>query len=192
MAAMRRWGISAAILLLGCIGMQPNSVFAETFLKPGTYLFGGWAGLGHVSLVANNSAYRSENAFALGFSAGYAMTSYALIGLELNGWLLKSYDYNEPSRGESISNTSVYIHYFPMDDTPAYIAGGAGRSSYTNNSPTVSGRDHGGSWFVGTGYEYTISDQLMLEPQLRYSHGNFSGGQYHVIEMAVGVSWLTR
>ena len=187
----KQWSkVPAAVLMVCCIGVQP--VHAETYLKPGKFLLAGWAGLGHVSLVANNSAGRSENAFAMGFRAGYAMTSYALIGLDFNGWLLKSYNVNDPTKGESISTTSAFINYFPMEDSPVYVTGGAGRSSYTNNSPTVSGRDHGGSWFVGTGYEYPISEQLMLEPQLRYSHGNFSGGKYHVIEMAVGVSWQDR
>ncbi len=119
-------------------------------------------------------------------------TCHALLGVEFNGWTLQSYDVNDPTQGESISNVSAFIHYFPMDDSPVFVTGGAGISSYTNNSPTVSGRDHGGSWFAGTGYEYPISEQLMLEPQIRYSHGNFSGGQYHVFEMSVGVNWQAR
>lgn len=187
----KQWGGGFAATLLICsIGVQP--VQAETYLKPDKFLLGGWAGLGHVSLDINNTPSRSENALAMGFRAGYATTSRVLIGFEFNGWTLKSYDFNDPSKGESISNFSAFINYFPMEDSPVFVTGGAGRSSYTNNSPTVSGREHGGSWFVGTGYEYPISAQLMLEPQLRYSHGNFSGGQYHVIEMAVGVSWQAR
>ncbi|MGA7593688.1 MAG: outer membrane beta-barrel protein [Gallionella sp.] len=192
MSAIRRGGVFAASLLLCCIGMQPQPAFAETYLKPGKFLFGGWAGLGHVSLDANNGTGRSKNALALGFRAGYATTSRALIGVEFNGWTLKSYNFNDPSSGESISNFSAFIHYLPMDDSPVFVTGGAGITSYANNTPAASGRDNGGSWFVGTGYEYPISGQLMLEPQIRYSHGDFSGGKYHVIEMAVGVSWQAR
>lgn len=191
MNAIRLSKVSAAILLLG-IGMQPQSAHGETYLRPDKFLFGGWVGLGHVSLDANSSAGRSENALALGFRAGYAATSRALIGFELNGWTLKSYDINDPAKGESISNFSAFINYFPMYDSPVFVSGGAGITSYANNTPTVSGRENGGSWFAGTGYEYPVSEQLMLEPQLRYSHGNFSGGKYHVIEMAVGVSWQAR
>jgi hypothetical protein len=192
MSAIRWNRISAAALLLCCIGMQPQSVHADTFLRPDKFLFGGWAGIGHVSLDANNNAGRSENALALGFRAGYATTSRALIGVEFNGWTLKSYDINNPAKGESISNFSAFINYFPMYDSPVFVTGGAGITSYVNNTPTVSGRENGGSWFVGTGYEYPVSEQLMLEPQLRYSQGSFSGGKYHVIEMAVGVSWQAR
>ncbi len=75
MSAIRLSKVSAAILLPCCIGMQPQSVYAETYLKPDKFLFGEWAGPGHVSMDANNSTGRAENALALGFRAGYAATS---------------------------------------------------------------------------------------------------------------------
>jgi hypothetical protein len=174
------------------IGMQPRILFARENIEPGEFVFGGWAGYGHVNVVEAGSGASSGGAFSLGFSGGYAIASSAVIGLEVNGWTLKAYDINDPSRGESISNFSGYVNYFPLVDSPVYVAVGAGRTTYVNNSPALGGRDQGGSWFAGTGYEYPISGQLMLEPRLRYSHGNFSGGNYHVLEMALGMSWHTR
>jgi hypothetical protein len=192
MSAIRWRRLSLAILLMSFIGMQPRMLFAREYIEPGEFVFGGWAGYGHVNVVETGSAASSGGAFALGFRAGYAIASSTVIGLEVNGWTLKPYDINDPSKGESISNFSVFVNYFPVVNSPVYVAGGAGRTTYVNNSPALSGRDQCGSWFVGTGYEYPISGQFMLEPQLRYSHGNFSGGNYHVLEMVLGMSWHTR
>ena len=140
------------------IGMLPKPLFAQEYVEPNTLSFGGWAGYGSVNINKDIGTDSSQSAFALGFRAGYSINSRTILGFELNGWTLKAYDIWDPSKGESFSNLSVFVNYYPANDLPIYLTGGTGQSSYTNNSPTINGRDKGGSWFVGSGYEYPISN----------------------------------
>jgi len=189
MRAVRWETIVQTCLIIPFIGIIPEAVSAQEYIEPNTFSFGGWAGYGSMNVSKDNGSNSSQSAFALGFKAGYTITSRVRMGFELNGWTLKAYNYNDPSQGESIGNLSAFINYFPVNDFPIYLAGGAGKSVYTNNNPTISGRDTGGSWFVGSGYEYPISKQWMLVPQIRYGQGNFTGASYRVYEMSLGMNW---
>lgn len=171
--------------------MSPDISTAEEYRERSGFVVGGWAGYGVMNVSTDNSTRNSNGTFALGLRGGYALSSRVILGLELNGWTLKAYDVNDPSKGESVSNISIFMDYFPFKEIPIYVAGGGGRISYSNNSPNVNGRDKGGSWFLGSGYEYNLSKKLMLVPQLRYSRGNFTGGNFDVFEIALGLNWYS-
>jgi len=144
-----------------------------------------------MNVNTDNISRSSYGTFTLGLSGGYTITSKLIMGIELNGWTLKAFNTEDPSEGESVSNVSIFINYFPFVNHPLFIDGGGGRLSYTNNSPNVNGRDKGGSWFVGSGYEIPISNKLVLVPQIRYSQGNFTGGDFEVYEIALGTRWYS-
>lgn len=181
-----------ACLIASIFGLRSGDISAQEYIEHEGLIFGGWAGYGLVNVDTDSGSRNSQRGFALGFRGGYAITSRVTAGLELNGWTLKAYDFNDPSKGESISNVSVYISYFPFKHLPVYFAGGGGQTSYTNNSPGVNGRNKGGSWFVGSGYEYQISRKLMLVPQIRYCQGHFWGGKYNAYEIALGMNWYSE
>jgi opacity protein-like surface antigen len=141
-------------------------------------------------LDSGNISRGSNGTFTLGFSGGYAITSRFVLGVEVNGWTLESYDLEDPSQGESISNVSIGINYFPFV-LPIFIDVGVGQVSYTNNSPNVSGRDKGVSWFLGSGFELPINKNLLFVPQLRYSQGNFTGVDFSVVELTLGIRWYS-
>ena len=181
----------SACVIVSFMGLFPGILCAEEYVERNGMVIGGWAGYGQMNVNTDNSSGSSNGTFALGFKGGYAPTSELIFGLELNGWTLEAYNTNDPSKGESVSNVSVFVNYFPYKNLPLYFAGGLGQISYTNNSPEVDGRDTGGSWFVGSGYEYPLSNKLMLVPQIRYSHGNFTGGNFNVFEFALGLNWYS-
>ena len=183
--------IFLAGLFITIIWMLPEIILAQENIDRNGFVLGGWAGYGQMNVNTDNISRSSYGTFALGFSGGYAITSNIVMGIELNGWTLKAFDTKDPSRGESISNISMFANYFPVDNMPLFIEGGGGQLSYTNNSPNVNGRDKGGSWFVGSGYEIPISKKLMLVPQIRYSQGNFTGGDFKVYELALGMKWYS-
>jgi hypothetical protein len=139
---------------------------------------------------SGNISRSSNGTFTLGFTGGYAITSRFVLGVEVNGWTLKSYNLEDPSQGESISNVSIGINYFPFV-LPLFIDAGVGQASYTNNSPNVSGRDKGVSWFLGSGFELPINEKLVFVPQLRYSQGNFTGVDFTVVEVTLGIRWYS-
>jgi len=171
--------------------MLPENIFSQEKVDRNGFILGGWAGYGLMNVHTDNISRNSYGTFALSFRGGYTIISKAVIGLELNGWTLKAYDIKDPSKGESVSNVSLFLNYFPFKDLPLYITGGGGQLSYTNNSPEVNGRDKGGSWFVGSGYEIPISYNFNLVPQIRYSQGNITGGNFRVYELAFGINWYS-
>jgi len=180
-----------AVFFITIIWMLPEILLAQDNVDRNGFVLGGWAGYGQMNVNTDNISRSSYGTFALGFSGGYAITSKIVMGLELNGWTLKAFDTKDPSRGESISNISIFLNYFPIVGLPLFIEGGGGQLSYTNNSPNVNGRDKGGSWFVGSGYEIPISPKLIIVPQIRYSQGNFTGGDFKVYELALGMKWYS-
>jgi hypothetical protein len=190
-----RWKMLVPACLIASISaLLPENLSAQEYGgHAGALEISGWAGYGLVDVNANNSAASSRSAFALGFRGGYAITSRVAVGLELSGWTINAYDFNNPSHGESISNVSAYMDYSPFNDLPLYFTWGGGQTSYVNNDPLVAGgRDSGGSWFLGSGYEYPLAEKLMLVPQIRYSRGSFSSGDFHAYEMALGLKWYVR
>ena len=144
-----------------------------------------------MNVNAENVSRSSCGTFAFGLSGGYAITSRVVMGMEFNGWTLKAFDTQDPSKGESVSNVAVFINVFPFHQLPLFIEGGGGQLFYTNNSPNVNGRDKGGSWFLGSGYEVPISESFVFVPQIRYGQGNFTGGDFHVVELSVGIRWYS-
>jgi len=187
-----RWRmLVSSCLIVSVFGMFPENISAGESLERTGIVLGGWAGYGLMDVNTDDSSGSSHGTFALGFKGGYAITTRLVTGLEFNGWTLEAYNTKDPSKGETVSNVSIFINYFPFQYLPMYLAGGGGQLSYTNNSPSVNGRDKGGSWFVGSGYEYKISNTLFLVPQIRYSRGNFTGGNFDVYEIALGMNWYS-
>lgn len=191
MSANRRRTLISAFMIVSIISIFPAKIHAAEYIERTGIVIGGWAGYGVMDVNTDDSFGNSHGTFALGLKGGYAITTRFIAGLELNGWTLKAYDTKDPSKGETVSNVSIFINYFPFNHLPVYFYGGGGHLSYTNNSPGVNGRDNGSSWFVGSGYEYYISNKLMLVPQIRYSEGNFTGGNFDVYEVALGINWYS-
>lgn len=176
---------------MAMICMLPETISAQDNVDRNGFVLGGWAGYGRMHVNTENASGSSYGTFALGFRGGHTITSRVVMGMELNGWTLKAFDTRDPSRGESVSNISIFANYFPVAGLPLFLEGGGGRLSYTNNSPNVSGRDKGSSWFVGSGYEIPTSQKLIIVPQVRYSQGNFTGGDFNVYEFALGMKWYS-
>jgi hypothetical protein len=178
-------------LFITIIWMLPEIILAQDNVDRNGFVLGGWAGYGKMNVNTDNNSRSSYGTFTLGFSGGYAITSKIVIGIELNGWTLKAFDTRDPSKGESISNISIFVNYFHIVGLPLFIEGGGGQLSYTNNSSNVTGRDRGSSWFVESGYEVPISKKTIVFPQFRYSQGNFTGGNFKVYELALGMKWYS-
>jgi hypothetical protein len=155
------------------------------------FTFGGNIGYGCMKINHDNSPHESDSTFALGLHGGYAITPKIIAGIELNGWTIKASNLRDPSAGEFINNYSMFVNVFPFE-IPVYFTGGGGVSRYRNNSPDVDGGESGNGWFLGCGYEIPITDTFMCAPQIRYSKGNFSGGDYDVTEVSISFHWYSK
>lgn len=161
-----------------------------------------WVGLelgdGQLKLTSDQFSGTRNPAFALGFVGGHSLGNRARIGLELNGWLLQSFNLNNPAVGESVSNVLVVVDAFPTRKAPIFLRAGPGVALYQNNRP----RGFNGSawsWTAGVGYEVPLSENFGLAPIVDYGAGGLggvrnilaveTGRRYSVVEFKVAIVW---
>src|SRR5229473_6627838 len=146
-------GVRLVMLIVGLMLATPGAYAQarkEMTVRPW------WVGLelgdGQIKLTSDQFSGTRNPAFALGFLGGHSLGNRARIGLELNGWLLQSFNLNNPAVGESVSNVLVVVDAFPIRKTPLFLRAGAGLALYENNRPGRFGGS-GWSWTAGVGYE---------------------------------------
>jgi hypothetical protein len=155
-------------------------------------------GDGQFKLTSDQFNTTRNPVFALGFVGGHSLGNRARIGLEFNGWLLQSFNLNNPAVGESVSNVLVVVDAFPIRKTPIFLRAGPGLALYQNNRPGGF-NSTGWSWTAGVGYEIPITENLGLAPIVDYAAGSFgdvrnvlavqTGRRYSVIEFKVAIAW---
>lgn len=187
------------LLIVGLILATPGA-FAQARMQ--TNVRPWWVGLelgdGQIKLTSDQFSGTRNPAFALGFVGGHSLGNRARIGLEVNGWLLQSFNNNNPAVGESVSNVLGIVDAFPIRKTPLFLRAGAGLALYQNNRPTGS-NGSGWSWTGGVGYEIPLTEHLGLAPMAGYAAGSVgdvrnagtveTGRRYSVVEFKVTVLW---
>jgi hypothetical protein len=127
---------------------------------------------------------------------GHTLGNRARIGLEVNGWLLQSFNLNNPAVGESVSNVFGIVDAFPVRKTPLFLRVGAGLALYQNSRP--GGFDGSGlAWTAGVGYEIPVTGNFGLAPIVDYAAGSLgdvrniitveTGRHYSVVEFKVAL-----
>ena len=161
-----------------------------------------WIGLelgdGQIKLTSDQFTGTRNAAFALGFVGGHSLGNRARVGLELNGWLLQSFNLNNPAVGESVSNVLGVVDAFPIRKAPIFLRAGAGLALYENNRPGRFGGS-GWSWTAGVGYEIPLTQNLGLAPIVDYVAGSLgdvrnsitveTGRRYSVVEFKAAILW---
>jgi hypothetical protein len=155
-------------------------------------------GEGQLKLTSDQFNTARNPVFALGFVGGHSLGNRGRIGLELNGWLLQSFNPNNPEVGESVSNVLVIVDVFPIRKTPIFLRTGPGLALYQNNRPGGF-NGTGWSWTAGVGYEILLTEKFGLAPIVDYSAGGLgdvrntlaveTGRRYSVVEFKVAIAW---
>lgn len=155
-------------------------------------------GEGQLKLTSHQLNTARNPVFALGFVGGHSLGNRARVGLELNGWLLQSFNLNNPAVGESVSNVLVVVDVFPIRKTPIFLRAGPGLALYQNNRPGGF-NGTGWSWTAGVGYEIPLTEKFGLAPIVDYSAGSLgdvrntlgveTGRRYSVVEFKVAIAW---
>ena len=161
-----------------------------------------WIGLelgdGQIKLTSDQFSGTRNTAFELGFVGGHSLGNRARIGLELNGWLLQSFNNSNPAVGESVSNVLGVVDAFPARKTPLFLRAGAGLALYQNNRPGGF-NGSGWSWIAGVGYEIPLTENFGLAPIVDYAAGSLgdvrniiaveTGRRYSVVEFKAALIW---
>lgn len=187
------------ILLTGLILATPGAYAQErkeATVRPWWIEFG--LGDGQIKLTSDQLGGTRNPAFALAFVGGHSLGNRARVGVEVNGWLLESFNNNNPAVGESVSNVLALVDAFPIRKTPLFLRAGAGRALYQNNRP--GGFDGSGwSWTAGVGYEIPVTGNFGLAPIVDYAAGSLgdvrniitveTGRHYSVVEFKAALIW---
>lgn len=185
------------IVICFLLSVLANESYAQDNINRKGFTLGTSLGYGSIN-YEHKDIRASEDSFAFGLQAGYAITPNIIVGLEANGWTIEAfnnyvcyyyyyYDYDEPSKGESISNISMFLDVFPFNNSPFYITGGVGKGYYEKYGRYDYYEDEGPTWFLGCGYEFPITNSITYAPQFRYSKGNFHYGDYNVAELSIAL-----
>jgi hypothetical protein len=134
-------------------------------------------GEGQLKISSDQAKGNRDATFALGFAGGSQLGNKVRLGLHVNGWLLQAFNLNDPTVGESVSNVSGILDFFPLRDGRGFFArGGLGYGNYTNDRP--SGENGSGlAWETGAGYEIPLRGPSSLVPSLEYSAGHLGDAQ---------------
>ena len=184
---MHQWRISTIlIIVLAIIGMT-GFVYADQ--KP--IRSGSWAGIdigiGRVH-QSTHEAEQEDTPMFLGFKAGYTITPDFLIGLEFSGWLFEESNINDPGEGEGLSQVFLISRIYPFRNSSLYFKFGGGLASIWDNDPDEEGRKSGVGFTIGSGYDYPISNKLVINPFVSYSFGNADDTDYRVVTFGLGVT----
>lgn len=98
-------------------------------------------GEGQLKLTSDQLNTARNPVFALGFVGGHSLGNRARVGLELNGWLLQSFNLNNPAVGESVSNVLVVVDVFPIRKTPIFLRAGPGLALYHYSAGSLGWRE---------------------------------------------------
>ena len=161
-----------------------------------------WIGLelgdGQLRLTSNQFAGSRRATFELGLAGGHRIGNHARIGLDVDGWLLQAYNYNNPIVGESVTNVLGMIDVFPLRNIPLFLRAGAGLALYTNNRPLQFGGT-GWAWTAGAGYELPLPKRFGLAPIVDFDAGSRgdvhnvvtveTDRRYSVVEIKGAIIW---
>ncbi|SRR5712692_3866410 len=188
------------VILIACLILATPVAFAQAQKEPTVRPW--WVGFelgdGQIKLTSDQLSGTRNPAFALGFVGGHNLGNRARIGLEVDGWLLQSFNTSNPAVGESVSNVLGLVDAFPTRKTPIFLRAGAGLALYQNNRPGGS-NGSGWSWTAGLGYEIPLRKNFGLAPIVDYAAGSLgdvrnvitvqTGRRYSVVEVKVAVIW---
>jgi hypothetical protein len=187
------------LLIVGLILAAPPT-YAQAREEPTVrpWWIGFELGDGQIELTSDQFSGTRNPAFALGFVGGHSLGKQARIALEVNGWLLQSFNNSNPAVGESVTNVLGLVDAFPIRKTPIFLRAGAGLALYQNNRPTGS-NGSGWSWTAGVGYEIPLTKNFGLAPIVDYAAGSLgdvrnvitveTGRRYSVVEFKAALIW---
>jgi hypothetical protein len=111
---------------------------------------------------------------------------------------LQAYPFDNPAKGESVTNVLGIVDLFPIQKVPLFLRAGAGLALYTNNRPLEFGGT-GWAWTAGAGYEFALPQQLGLATIVDFDAGTRgdvhniitveTGRRYSVVEFKLALNW---
>ncbi len=162
---MRRLAMISGLLAVICLTPPAMCQQNRTWWAAGEF------GEGEFKLHSDQVDSKRDPAFAMGFVAGHRLGNRTRAGLHVNGWLLETFDINDPMVGQSLTNVMGVMDAFPFQEwNRFFVRGGLGLSIYADNRNTGAG-GKGLAWEAGAGYEIPLSEQIFLAPTVAYSQG---------------------
>lgn len=168
---------SLFITALCCAAVVP--LRAQTAPAPGAdrdgearWFIGIAPGYGRLRVDSDLGAVHAQGAFTLPFRVGRRLGDRLTIGVELVGWLIAPYDYNDPAKGASVSEATLFARFRPSARVPLFVEAGGGAASYTNHAPDAFDAT-GTGWWAGVGWTHRVRDGLRVVPSAHWSGGRF-------------------
>jgi hypothetical protein len=171
-------------IFLCCSVIVPGALAEEKYERSG--FWGGVdVGVGFVQ-QSSEKADGEGNHFYLGFEGGYTLNPHFLIGLELSGWLLEASNFNDPTKGEGISQIFLITRYYPSTTMGLFAKAGGGYVNQWSNHLGEPSRKSGRGLTFGGGYDFPINKHLAITPFLNYSYWETDDQNHDAWTLGVG------
>lgn len=125
-----------------------------------------WIGLafggGQVEHWSDQRASAHKTTVTASLQGGVVITPALRLGLEANGWGLRSTDVNDPAVGETVNELLFIARVYPWRAAGAFLKGGVGWGEYHNADPRSWDSRAFGAFVVGAGYELRVARSLFV------------------------------
>ena len=179
-------------------------LFHATALHAQSRSHGIWvgAGFGYGSLSRSTSELSDDrhDTFTGRFSGGYNVSSHLRLGVEIGGWAIEMFDFNDPSKGEGVSNLFAVAEVYPWSGKAFFLKSGGGLAFYSNShqAPAEAGGT-GPGLVLGAGYDLRLGGKTSLTLNTQWTQGHFSDDtnplhpvhdrQFHVLDVTLGLTY---
>ena len=184
--------ILAGMLVTGAPGRTPGAPERQWFWASTQF------GYGVLDKSSDQETHNQQGTFAMALDLGLTLNHHVRVGVQLNGWLLESYNVWDPAKGESVSQAFVITQVYPWSDCNAFVKAGVGRATYSNSGPLEFGSSGWGQT-IGVGYDWPLGRGVSLTSTINYSQGGLGDvhnvlvtiydRRYRVFDVGVGLTY---
>lgn len=169
---------SLILLALALVMSLPDAGQAQSFSREGVFV---GVGLGAGSLGGAN--FRGREGGVSGFvRAGRTLNDVIMIGGEVEAW-------SKSEEGISVINGAVLVVIYVYLDPSLglYLKSGLGIATIEVDTGTLgTTRENGGSFTLGTGYDFGIGDRFALTPYAGFQINNFPQNSANFFALGLG------
>jgi hypothetical protein len=189
------------LVLLACLAAAaaPGPLSAQD--EPARH--GLWIGLGfgagRVEHWSDQAPSVTRTTMTASLQGGVVVVPALRLGIEANGWGLRSSDYNDPSKGETVNELLLIARLYPWPSTGIYLKGGVGLGEYHNKAPNTWGSSAFGAFIAGVGYELRVARNVYVTFAADLARGPMgsvdnlvqteTGRRFRAWSLVAGIQW---
>ena len=105
----------------------------------------------------------------------------------MSGWLFEPGNFNNPERGQGLSQLLFITRYYPNQELNLFANIEGGYISHWNNQPGELNKN-GCDLSFGVGYDVFVNKNSSVTPFMSYSFGRLGSQQFAALTLGIGIT----